>query len=166
MDFVPWDLNFSALMNNLPTDWSIRPASPADHQDWLEMRRELWPNHDCHNQDIDAYFSGSDPQAGRVWIAHCDGSCIGFIEAGIRDHAQGCLTSPVAYIEGWYVRKEWRRIGVGRSLVEAVENWADKQSLSEIASDCLIDNRTSAAAHESCGFIETTQFITFKKKLG
>ena len=152
-------------MEPAPPTKIIRPAGPGDRDDWLKMRHQLWPDHANHEEDIRNYFARKKPNAGRVWLAFQGGQGIGFIEASIRDTAEGCLTSPVAYIEGWFVRKPWRQSGVGRSLLDTVETWAREQGLTELASDCTLDNTDSAASHGSCGFAETSRIITFKKEL-
>jgi aminoglycoside 6'-N-acetyltransferase I len=84
----------------------------------------------------------------------------------IRNYAEDCVTDRVAYLEGWYVAPEWRRHGVGKSLVEAAEAWARSQGCTEFGSDALLDNDTSAAAHLALGFEETVQIRCFKKQLG
>jgi len=71
----------------------------------------------------------------------------------------------VAYLEGWYVESEWRRRGVGTALVAAAEAWARAQGCTELASDALPDNDTSAAAHLALGFTETVRIRCFKKQL-
>ena len=65
------------------------------------------------------------------------------------DRAEGCTTSPVAYIEGWYVDPDLRRRNVGSQLVHAAEEWTRRQGLTEIASDTQIDNTVSIHAHTS-----------------
>jgi len=47
---------------------------------------------------------------------------VGFLEVGLRSHADGCNPSrPVGYIEGWYVTEDHRRCGVGRNLLAKAE---------------------------------------------
>src|SRR5262245_13846562 len=65
----------------------------------------------------------------------------GCIAVSLRDYATGCMTSLVAYSEGWYVNAESRRHRLGSRLVQAAEAWARHQGLKEIASDTQIDNR-------------------------
>jgi len=43
---------------------------------------------------------------------------------GVRNYAEGCETSPVAFIEGWYVDPDVRQSGLGGKLIDAAENWA------------------------------------------
>src|SRR5215467_3917405 len=79
-----------------------------------------------------------------------EGVC-GFIEVSPRNYAEGCMTSPVAYIEGWYVDAESRRHKLGTRLVQAAEAWARHQGLKEIASDTQIECAVSIQAHTSLG---------------
>ena len=56
-----------------------------------------------------------------------DGRLGGFLEAGTRKYAEGCVTAPVGYIEGWFVDENLRRQGHGHELVNAAEDWARSQ---------------------------------------
>ena len=87
-----------------------------------------------HTHDIDAYFA--TPQRGVTFVVErTGGGLCGCIEVSLRDYAEGCQTSPVAYIEGWYVDEDSRRRTLGARLVQAAEAWARHQGLKEIASD-------------------------------
>jgi aminoglycoside 6'-N-acetyltransferase I len=88
------------------------------------------------------------------------------VELSIRPYAEDCVTDRVAYLEGWYVEPGVRRTGIGRALVAAAEDWARTQGCSEFASDAIIDNDVSAAAHRALGFQETVQIRCFRKVLG
>jgi aminoglycoside 6'-N-acetyltransferase I len=58
-----------------------------------------------------------------------------------------------------------RRQGIGRQLFEAAEGYARAQGLSEIASDALIDNETSIAAHKALGYREVERLVCFMRRL-
>ena len=90
---------------------------------------------------------------------------IGFAEISLRAWAEGCVSSPVGYLEGWYVKAEYRRTGVGRRLVAAGEEWARSQGCSEMASDTWLDNDVSHAAHLALGFTEASRVIHYRKSL-
>jgi len=94
-----------------------------------------------------------------------DGSLAGYVEAGTRSVADGCPTGAVGYIEAWYVDPEVRRSGHGRSLLKAAESWAREQGFSEMASDALLENDVSHAAHKRAGYIEVDKVITYRKSL-
>lgn len=102
-----------------------------------------------------------------VLVLERDGgeSLAGYVEVGARSIADGCLTSPVGYIEAWYVDADARRAGYGRALLHAAEAWARSQGYAEMASDALIDNLVSHEAHKRSGYIEVDRVVTFRKPL-
>ena len=136
----------------------------GDLDAWLRMRLELWPGEpESHLVEMQANLQ--DPDCANFIALESSGAACGFIEAGMRKYAEGCDSSPVGYIEGWYVEEAYRRMGVGAALVRAVENWASSQGCSEMASDCLIDNLVSLGAHTALGYEEVERLIHFRKLL-
>jgi len=130
------------------------------------MRLLLWPHHSPDEMlaEMDAFLSNQDEQP--VFIAlKPDGSPGGFLEGGTRKYADGCDSSPVGYIEGWYVEEDLRRQGAGAALVNAMEDWARNQGLVEMASDTWLDNPTSITAHRHLGYVEVERLVHFAKKL-
>jgi aminoglycoside 6'-N-acetyltransferase I len=98
-------------------------------------------------------------------VERSDGKLGGFLEAGTRKYAEGCKSSPVGFIEGWYVDADLRRRGIGKVLVQAAEEWAHSQGLTEIASDTWLDNEVSIQAHLKLGYEEAERLVHFAKKL-
>lgn len=91
---------------------------------------------------------------------------IGLAEASVRtDYVNGTSSSPVAYLEGLYVRPEARASGVARQLVEAVSEWARSMGCTELASDTQLENLVSQAVHAKLGFVETERAVFFSKPL-
>ena len=133
------------------------------------MRARLFSSPDL--QEIDDWFEAAqNGGTSRVGIAvivadRGDGSLAGFVEIGSRNYAEGCKSTPVAYVEGWYVDPDVRRTGLGANLLKATEAWALEHGFSEIASDTDLDNDVSRLAHIACGFKEVERQICFKKRL-
>jgi aminoglycoside 6'-N-acetyltransferase I len=130
------------------------------------MRRALWD--DCPDEqqarEMDEILASDTEE---VFVAERpDGGLCGFLEASLRSQADGCDTTPVGYIEGWYVDPDVRRQGIGRALVEAAEAWARSKGCRQMASDAELWNEVSHRAHGALGYEETARLVLFKKDLG
>ena len=147
----------------------LRPLELRDRRAWADMRVALWPDADAGElaHETVKHFAGVKA-ADEVWVAEdvVIQRLLGFLELSLRPHAEGCVSSPVPYIEGWYVTAEARHLGVGRALVEAAENWARLRGHTEIASDVVLQNDASHAAHRSLGFEEVERIVCYRKSLG
>lgn len=143
----------------------IRPIEAADFDEWLRLRLALWPDHTADEHRAEMMQIANDSLSPVFVIERGHGRLAGFLEAGLRKYADGCDTSPVGYIEGWYVDADVRQQGLGRALMQAAEQWAITHGCTEIASDCLIDNEVSYRAHLAIGYLETERLIHFKKDL-
>lgn len=101
-----------------------------------------------------------------VRLAMSDAVAVGFVEAALRtDYVNGTSTSPVAFLEGLYVRPECRHRGIARAMVDAVVAWARDCGCRELASDALLDNAGSHAMHRALGFVETERVVCFRREL-
>lgn len=145
----------------------VRPVAPADAEAWLRMRCALWPegSEREHRDEINRFFAGQLSDPLHTLLALDGNRPLGFAELSIRRYAEDCVTDRVAYLEGWYVEPDARRRGIGEALVRAAEDWAKARGCAEFASDALIDNQVSAAAHRALGFEETVQIRCFRKVL-
>ena len=129
------------------------------------MTRALFPHaspEECAS-DLRAILARPD---AALFVAEREGEGLaGFVEVGARSIADGCATSPVGYIEAWYVDPDVRRSGLGGALIAAAESWARERGYREMASDALIGNDVSHAAHGSLGYTEVDRVITYRKDL-
>lgn len=143
----------------------VREYRPADLAEWLRMRRALFPDIAEADEAADAAEWLARLDAIVLVVARPNGKLAGFAELGTRPYADGCDTSPVAYLEGWYVDPDVRRSGVGAALVRAGEAWARARGCREMASDALLQNTTSQQAHEALGFQEVERAVHYRKSL-
>lgn len=105
------------------------------------------------------------PDVTLLLVERADGSVAGFVEAGTRRYADGCDTSPVGYVEAWYVEPDVRRQGYGTALLEAAERWARGRGYVEMASDAQLHNTVSQSAHRHAGYAEVDRIVQFRKLL-
>jgi aminoglycoside 6'-N-acetyltransferase I len=144
----------------------VRLIEMEDTQEWLRMRRSLWPecSQETHIREMEAIRCNLSDTPVFVACRDTGGLC-GFLEAALHLPMGGCEPIPVGYIEAWYVDSDVRQTGIGRLLAELAEAWAMLRGCQEMESDCLIDNATSAAAHLALGYVEAERLIHFRKSL-
>jgi aminoglycoside 6'-N-acetyltransferase I len=144
----------------------IRPVKISDRAEWFRLRCLLWPKAiEEHEGEIAAFLDESTPKSAVFVLDRGDGRLGGFVEASIRTYAEDCASDEIAYVEGWYVELDLRQQGYGRQLVQQVETWGRSLGLTEMASDCLLDNTVSYRAHLALGFEEVDRIICFRKDL-
>jgi aminoglycoside 6'-N-acetyltransferase I len=144
----------------------IRPYRSNDWAEWLRMGRALFPDDDIEN-DIAEMRGFLERADGQVIVAErASGLLAGYVEVGARSVADGCVTSPVGYIEALWVDADVRRRGIARRLLSAAEEWSAAQGYREMGSDVEIDNDVSHETHKRSGYSEVSKVITYRKKLG
>ena len=149
----------------------VRPGEPLDREQLSLMRLALWPDLsvDEDRQELDAALSGKPMGTMPLTILVAetgDGDLVGFVEVGLRSHADGCDTSvPVGFVEGWFVSELHRRKGVGAKLLAAAEDWARGHGCIEMASDTWLDNDKSQRVHEALGFEVVDRCVHYRKAL-
>jgi aminoglycoside 6'-N-acetyltransferase I len=142
----------------------VRPYAPDDDREWRRMRSALWPSQTA--ADMAEWLARSDTAViVAVRASGSPGSLCGFVEVGERTNADGCDTSPVAYVEGWYVDADVRRQHIGARLIEAAESFARARGYRELASDTEWHNVVSQHAHRRLGFEELDRVVLYRKVL-
>jgi len=152
-------------------DFQIRLAEAADVAQLSRLCEALWPESSAaeHAGELSQIFAGNLPSTlpMAIYVAAApSGAVVGFLEVGLRSHADGCdSTRAVGYVEGWFVVEALRRTGIGAALVRAAEDWSRAQGCKEIASDTQIGNDVSLSAHQALGFEIAERAILFRKFL-
>jgi aminoglycoside 6'-N-acetyltransferase I len=154
------------------TDLSVetRPARPSDLEAVTHLAAALWPDAPGaeHRDHAAAILAGTPPSTLPLvlFVAEVDREVVGFVEVGLRSHADGCDTlHAVGFVEGWYVLPRYQRQGVGRALMTAAEDWSRSQGARELASDTWIDEEPSQRAHAALGFEMVDRCVHFRKAL-
>ena len=145
--------------------FTIRRATWDDKPGWLQLRQRLWPDAPIEYLSFDLDARLADPNYA-VFVASDGGeNLLAFIEVGLRDYGEGCETSPVGYIEAWYVDEHVRGQNLGRDLVQLAEQWAREKGCREMASDTWLENESSISAHLRLGYVEVERLVHFVKRL-
>lgn len=143
----------------------ITKAVRRDAEAAARLAMLLWPDHTPEEleEEMRGLISSSDCA---VFLAQECGFPVGFLQCQLRrDYVEGSASSPVAYLEGVYVREEYRRRKIAARLLRSAEDWALEQGCGEMGSDCAIDNAESPPFHLGMGFAEAGRVICFIKQI-
>lgn len=151
-------------------EFVIRSARAGDERALARLMLTLWPD------EGRAAFAKKSVKALRLHVnggprgvllaaVSDDGDVIGFVSAGVRKWSEAGGPSPIPHVEGWFVDEAWRRRGVGRALLAAVETWAKAKGFTHVSSDTWAHNQLSVDAHERSGYRVTERIVYFLKKL-
>lgn len=131
----------------------------------ITMALDLWPDNtyegleaevlDLMNGDKDIFF-----------ISVTNDIISGFIHMSIRtDYVEGSDSTPVGFVEGIYVKPEFRNKGIARLLVNFGEEWVKSKGCTQVGSDIEYDNNISYEFHRAIGFEEANRIICFIKEI-
>lgn len=143
----------------------IKQAGIHDSKIVAELAMLLWPDNEINDleKEMKNYIISDN---GAVFIYFSETIPVGFAQCNLRnDYVEGTESSPVGYLEGIFVKVEYRKRGIGKKLLIQCEEWAKRKGCSEFASDCELNNTESLKFHLQLGFEEANRIICFKKNL-
>jgi aminoglycoside 6'-N-acetyltransferase I len=149
--------------------FTVRQAQVSDQHELAKMRELLWPESSVeeHRKELEAVLQsgkyGTLPMA--ILVSQDEGGTLtGFLEVGLRSHADGYDTAlPVGFVEGWFVHEAYRKQGIGTALMRSAEGWARRQGCREMASDTWIDDEQSLRSHQALGFEVVDRCVHLRK---
>ena len=143
----------------------IFKATIADALVIANLAINMWSNNTIEELTADFEELLSKEECA-IFVYEKDNETIGFAQCQLRhDYVEGTDSSPVGYLEGIFVRKEYRKNGYAHELLKKCEVWAKETGCLEFASDCELTNVESLAFHFKMGFIEANRIICFTKQL-
>ena len=144
----------------------IRRATIAETAALAELAVQLWEGSTVLEfaESFTDLVMNNDNAA--CFLAYEGNQPVGFAQCQLRrDYVEGTETCPVGYLEGIFVREEFRRQGIASQLLEACQRWTKAKGCVEFASDCELDNEDSLRFHLKMGFVEANRIICFTKQL-
>ena len=143
----------------------IKRAEISNAAAVAELALLLWPEHTLEELTGEFEELISRDEAA-CFLAYAGDTAVGFAQCQLRhDYVEGTDSSPVGYLEGIFVREDYRHRGYAKKLLSACEAWAREQGCTEFASDCELTNTDSLKFHLSVGFEEVNRIICFTRKL-
>jgi len=143
----------------------ISPIQDNQFPLWKHMREQVYCllDDEFHEKEMEQIFARSD------WYCYFlkidEDQIIGLVELSSRNIVDGCLSSPVAYIEGLYLKKKYRDKGLGKEAIEIIKNWCKENDFSELGADTELKNIKAQKFFKSVGFHESYRIVEFCTKI-
>ena len=143
----------------------IRKAGVESLEEIANLAVLMWTENTV--QDLIHEFSDLiSKEDAQFFLKYIQDIPVGFAQCQLRyDYVEGTGTSPVGYLEGIYIKKEYRHKGYAKELLSECEKWAKGKGCKEFASDCEINNDSSFGFHMALGFKGANRIICFTKIL-
>jgi diamine N-acetyltransferase len=145
--------------------FDVRPARMEDHEGLCEIFAEVDA---LHHEAVPAVFQTPSKSArtrdylssvladknAALLVAEREGRLIGVIQARVREMPDVPIFVHRRYaaVEDIAVRKECRRSGVGRALMEKAQEWARARGLRQVELNVWEFNREAIAFYEKLGY--------------
>lgn len=126
------------------------------------MRKELYLSLDdeFHEQEMKNIFASDD------WFCYFllneNDQILGLVELSSRNIVDGCLSSPVAYLEGLYLKNAYRGRGFGKETIKIISRWCEEKGFSELATDADLNNLNAQDFYKTVGFKEMERVVEFR----
>ena len=141
-------------------------ATVQDFDDWLEMALALWSYESKEDMEILFHTLFSSENDQMLIARRDDGIAAGFANISIRrEYVEGSNSSPVGYIEGIYVKPEFRKQGIAKRFIELAEGWSRQRGCKELGSDTEVENTESQHFHKRVGFDGESHIVHFIKPI-
>ncbi len=148
----------------MPTTPTIRPLRPEDRDQWAEMWRDYLAFYETEVPDTTykstfARLLGDDPNDFSCFVADLDGQLLGLTHYLFHRHAW--KEESVCYLQDLYARPEARGTGVGRALIQAVYDEADRQKAPSVYWLTQENNHTARKLYDRIG--KLSPFLKYQR---
>ncbi|RLK10906.1 GNAT family N-acetyltransferase [Ruegeria conchae] len=148
----------------MSTPPTIRPLRPEDRDQWAEMWRDYLAFYETEVPDTTykstfARLLGDDPNDFSCFVADLDGQLLGLTHYLFHRHAW--KEESVCYLQDLYARPEARGTGVGRALIQAVYDEADRQKAPSVYWLTQENNHTARKLYDRIG--KLSPFLKYQR---
>ena len=139
----------------------IREVEKSQLADWAYFAHLAWKTE--KKKLLVAFSEGKFPNE---FLYYIEGEAVAWVSLSMRsEYVEGSEQLPVAYIEGIAVAPVFQRHGIATQLLDFAQSWATEKGVSQLASDCDIDNAVSQAFHKKAGFKEISRTVHYMLNL-
>ena len=143
----------------------VESLSENNTQHLAQLFLELWPECDFE-EELESCQEIAHSDTETAFLLKSGEIYVAFIHVSLRtDYVEGATHSPTAYVEGIFVKEDFRQLGLSKKLLQLAEEWAIRKGCVQLASDTEISNIASIDFHKKVGFEEVNRIVCFVKDL-
>lgn len=137
--------------------WIIRPAAESDTKAAARLCVQVNPLRESGESGSvgfwERFFLGAlHSEDAALIVAEARSQIIGFAYAEIEHSSDDCVKGPYASFDLLGVDPLWRKKGIARALIDAVENWSRSKGMSVIQLAVAESNLSAFKLYESLGY--------------
>ena len=142
---------------------TLQPITEADWACWQAFRAALYHDLDpaLDGEEMRSILSRSDWHCWLVMGAQS--RPIGLVEISLRNVADGCISSPVPYLEGLYLVPECQGQGIGTRVMAHLDAWCRAEGFTELATDAELSNEQAQRFYRTLGFEEVDRVVVYRR---
>lgn len=131
---------------------NFRPYRASDVATLFNIDQQCFPPGIAYSmEELAAYIAH---EGSRTWVAEEDKQVAGFLVASRQPDKSGHIIT----ID---VPEQWRRRGVGRSLMQLAERWAGNSGIATMWLETAVDNVVAQGFYESLGYLKTCKIKNY-----
>ncbi|KAA3615374.1 MAG: GNAT family N-acetyltransferase [Calditrichaeota bacterium] len=144
---------------------NLTPIKKNQFSRWKNYRNTVFNSLSDKFHEIEMEKILNDIDWFCYFLTNDNNQIIGLAELSSRNIVDGCLSSPVAYIEGLYIEEQYRGKGAGKETMRAIHRWCKQRGFTELAADTELENLGAQKFFNAVGFNETYRVVEFCTKV-
>lgn len=145
---------------------SYRIAQEADFNSLLKMSEQLWTKAEKAKlqEQLRSSYVFDNKMVFTALNKHLE--AVGFAIFSLRtDYVEGAKHSPTGYLEGIFIKAEYRKLGIAQNFITQGEKWCKELGCSQLGSDTWLNATASREFHKRLGFREEEELVHFIKEI-
>lgn len=131
-------------------------------ESFIEMGQKLWKDIE-RNELVELLKQTINSDKYYILLAkNSDNQNVGFSIFSIRtDYVEGSINSPTGYLEGIFVEKGYRKMGIAKEFLRLGEGWCKEKGCSQIGSDTWLTDQESRNSIRKLDFGKKMKLFIF-----
>jgi len=128
----------------------IRPAEQKDYEELMVLYNSFVVGDRYSNHNADSFKNVLESPSNFIFVAEEDGKLIGFATFSVRNVIR--YPKPIAELDELFVMENFRKHGIGKQLMERVEEEAGNQNCYRLYIESAYQHEAAHKFYEGIGY--------------